>query len=164
MNELKQCHRCGAHISISHLWMGKHWCADCFHRQTGLSVDPDMLPQCALCGEELLTATQHVFYDEPVCVSCLLRVGPERAQLLVKIKKLNPEEISLAVLLLRKLLNQNQTLRLRDAIARGGANWWVKLPEFGEYICRFLSEQGITWDGEVLDEVWDRLVEEAVEE
>lgn len=151
-------------MTVSHLWMGKYWCADCFHQQTGLSAAPDLLPQCALCGEEMLTAMQHRFFDEPVCVSCLLRLGPDRAQLLVKIKKLDPGEVSQAVGLLRTLLNQNQTLRLREAIQRGGRNWWVKLPDFGEYICRYLSRQGIGWGEEVLDEIWDQLVEEAVEE
>jgi hypothetical protein len=164
MDKQKACHRCGTFILDSHFWMGKHWCADCFERQTGLSADPDMLPQCALCGEEMLTTTQHVLQDEPVCLHCLLHVGPERAQLLVKIKKLDTAEVATAVMFLRKLLNRNQTLRLRDAIENGGRNWWVKLPEFGEYVCRFLVEQGINWDNEVLDEVWDSLVEEAVEE
>ena len=84
--------------------------------------------------------------------------------MLIKIKKLDSAEISQAVHLLQNLLTLNQTMRLREAIARGGQNWWVKLPEFGEYVCRFLVKQGIKWDDEVLDEVWDRLVEEAVEE
>jgi len=164
MNEQKECNRCGTLIEDSHFWMGKYWCADCFERQTGMSGDPDMLPRCCLCGEAMLTTTQHVLHGEPVCLHCLLHVGPERAQLLVKIKKLDPGEVTSAVMFLRKMLNRNQTLRLRDAIERGGPNWWVKLPEFGEYVCNFLSDKGIQWDTEVLDEVWDRLVEEAVEE
>ena len=96
---------------------------------------------------------------------CLLRLGPERAQTLLKVNKLNPMEVAKAVSFLRGLLNRNQTLRLREAIELGGRNWWVKLPDFGEYVCRKLIEQGIIyWDGEVLDEVWDRLIEQAVEE
>ena len=79
--------------------------------------------------------------------------------------KLDPAEVALAVSFLRGLLNRNQTLRLREAIELGGRNWWVKLPDFGEYVCRKLLEQGIIdWDGEVLDEIWDRLIEQAVEE
>ena len=96
---------------------------------------------------------------------CLLRLGPERAQILLKVNKLDPAEVALAVSFLRGLLNRNQTLRLREAIESGGRNWWVKLPDFGEYVCRKLLEQGIIdWDGEVLDEIWDRLIEQAVEE
>ena len=163
-DELKECHRCGTESFNSHFWMGKYWCTECFHRQTGLSTHPDMLPQCALCGEELLTAAQQLLFEEPVCFKCLIRVGPERAQLLVKVKRLDPSEISTAVSSVRQLLNRNQTMRLREAIAQSGPNWWVKLPEFGEFICRFLAENGINWDSEVLDEVWDRLVEQAVEE
>ena len=144
--------------------MGKFWCADCFQRQTGFSADPEAMPRCVLCGEELLATTQHVLQDEPVCINCLIGVGAERAQLLVRVRKLDPSEVSSAVLLLRNLLNRNQTMRLREAIARGGRNWWVKLPEFGDFVCRFLAAEGIGWDSEVLDEVWDRLVEEAVEE
>ena len=164
MREQKECHRCGAMVVDGHIWMGRQWCPACFERQTGLTADPDMLPHCALCGEELLTTTQHMLLGEPVCFTCLIRVGPDRAQLLIKIKKLDPGEVASAVVSLQKLLNRNQTLRLRDAIERGGRNWWVKLPEFGEYVCNFLVKQGIGWESEVLDEVWDLLVQEAVEE
>lgn len=164
MNDMNKCNRCGASIDDSRLWLGKYWCADCFQQQTGLAAVSDGLPRCALCGEDLMLSKQHSFFGEPVCIRCLLQVGPERAQLLVRVRALDPVEVSRAILLLRKLLNRNQTMRLREAIGSGGRNWWVKLPEFGEYVCRFLSEQGIEWDGEILDEIWDRLVEEAVEE
>ncbi len=82
----------------------------------------------------------------------------------MKVKKLDPAEITATVSFLRGLLTRNQTLRLREAIRSGGRNWWVKLPEFGEYVCRRIEEHGGGWDNEVLDELWDRLVEEAVEE
>ena len=120
---------------------------------------------CRLCGEELVSATTYLLQSELICMHCLLRLGPERAQVLLKVKKLNPDEVAHAVSFLRGLLNRNQTLRLREAIELGGRYWWVKLPDFGEYVCRKLLEQGIIdWDGEVLDEVWDRLIEQAVEE
>ncbi|MBP2665071.1 MAG: hypothetical protein H6Q76_51 [Firmicutes bacterium] len=122
------------------------------------------LPHCPLCGEELSTITSYSMQEDFICLNCLLHLGPERAQILLNVKKLDPSEIVAAVTFLRELLTRNQTLRLREAIHNGGRNWWVKLPEFGEYVCRVLQEHGTTWDSEVLDEIWDRLIEEAVEE
>ena len=133
-------------------------------RHGGLSDDETPLPPCSLCEEELTAATSYSLQGVLICMNCLLHLGPERARILLKVKKLDPAEIAAAVTFLRELFTRNQTLRLREAIRNGGNNWWVKLPEFGEYVCRFLTEQGIKWDEEVLDEVWDRLVEEAVEE
>ena len=121
-------------------------------------------PQCSLCGEELSDMTSYSLQGDAICLHCLLHFGPERAQILLKVKNIDPEEIMTAVMFLRGLLTRNQMLRLHEAIQNGGSNWWVKLPEFGEYICRRLMESGGSWDSEVLDEVWDRLVEEAVEE
>ena len=165
MEAVPQCHRCGAAESIFHFWMGKRWCESCFQQQTGLSGEPVEYPACPLCGEEILSATAYPLQHETICMHCLLRLGPERAQILLKVNKLDPAEVALAVSFLRGLLNRNQTLRLREAIESGGRNWWVKLPDFGEYVCRKLLEQGIIdWDGEVLDEIWDRLIEHAVEE
>ncbi len=165
MSELNKCHRCGVAVEELHLWMGRQWCNGCFQRQTGISVEPGMLPTCAFCSEELVAANSYRLLDAEVCLHCLLRLGPERAQTLIKVKQLDPDEVAGAVKFLRGLLNRNQTLRLREAIQNGGPNWWVKLPEFGEYVCQALTERGnIGWDGEILDEVWDRLIEEAVEE
>lgn len=122
-------------------------------------------PNCPLCGEELLSANSYSLQHELICLHCLLLLGPERAQVLLKVNQLNPAEVDKAVNFLRDLLNKNQILRLREAIELGGRNWWVKLPDFGEYVCRKLIEQGIIdWDGEVVEEVWDRLIEQAVEE
>ena len=165
MDRMKKCNRCGNEDNVVHLWMGKQWCETCFQKQTGLSVEVGELPVCPLCGEELLASTSYPLQQELICMHCLLRLGPERAQILLKVNKLNPAEIAAAVKFLRELLTRNQILRLREAINYGGRNWWVKLPDFGEYICRKLMDQSvIPWDGEVLDEVWDRLIEEAVEE
>jgi len=122
------------------------------------------LANCSLCGEALSDMTSYGLQDDPVCLNCLLYLGPERTQILLKVKKIDPVEIAFAVTYLRSLLTRNQTLRLREAIRTGGRNWWVKLPEFGEYICRMLSMNGTGWGNEVLDEVWDQLIEEAVEE
>lgn len=163
-NKKQQCHRCKANVIEERLWMGRNWCPDCFQKQTGLSANSAGLDICSLCGEELFKTNQHILQEGAVCLQCLLRLGPDRAQTLVKVKKLDPVEVSAAVNFLRTLLTRNQTLRLREAISQGGRNWWVRLPEFGEFICRVLVEQGTAWDNEVLDEVWDRLIEEAVEE
>lgn len=133
-------------------------------RHGGLSDDATPLPPCSLCEEELTATTSYSLQGVLICMNCLLHLGPERARILLKVKKLDPAEIAAAVTFLRELFTRNQTLRLREAIRNGGNNWWVKLPEFGEYVCRRLTESGIAWDSEVLDEVWDRLVEEAVEE
>lgn len=122
------------------------------------------LPPCSLCGDHLSATTSYSLQGDPICLNCLLHLGPERARILLRVKKLDPAEISAAVSFLRGLLTRNQTLRLREAIRSGGRNWWVKLPEFGEYVCRRIGERDGAWDNEVLDEVWDRLVEEAVEE
>jgi hypothetical protein len=133
-------------------------------RKSEPSGDDIDLPPCSLCGDDLSATTSYSLLGNPICLRCLLHLGPERAQILLKIKFLDPEEIAAAVTFLRGLLTRNQTMRLREAIRNGGRNWWVKLPEFGEYVCRLLAENGIAWDSDVLDEVWDRLVEEAVEE
>ena len=122
------------------------------------------LANCSLCGEALSDTTSYSLQGDPVCLNCLLHLGPERTQILLKVKKIDPVEIAFAVTYLRSLLTRNQTLRLREAIRTGGRNWWVKLPEFGEYICRMLAANGVVWENEVLDEVWDQLIEEAVEE
>ena len=119
---------------------------------------------CLLCGEALSETTSYSLQGDSVCLTCLLHLGPERTQILLKVKKIDPVEIDFAVAYLRSLLTKNQTLRLREAIRSGGRNWWVKLPEFGEYICRMLATNGVVWENEVLDEVWDQLIEEAVEE
>lgn len=123
-----------------------------------------VLPPCLLCGETLSATTSYSLQGDFICLNCLLHLGPERAQLLLKVNKIDPEEIASAVAYVQSLLTRNQTLRLREAIRNGGRNWWVKLPEFGEYICRRLIEYGVDWDNEVVDELWDRLVEKAVEE
>ena len=119
---------------------------------------------CLLCGDELTATTRYNLQGEYICMSCLLHFGPDRARILVNVKKLDPGEVAGAVSFLRSLLTQNQIVRLREAIRLGGRNWWVKLPEFGEYVCKAVSGQGFGWDPEVLDEIWNRVVEEAVEE
>jgi len=165
MEATKKCHRCGTSDRVFHLWMGKPWCENCLQQQAGLSQQAADFSVCPLCGEELLSSTSYPLQNELICMHCLLRLGPERAQVLLKVNRLNPSEVDRAVGFLRGLLSRNQILRLREAIQQGGSNWWVKLPDFGEYVCRRLMEQGvIDWDGEVLDEVWDRLIEQAVEE
>lgn len=119
---------------------------------------------CLLCGDALTVATCYSFHGECICMSCLLHFGPDRAWTLMKVKRLDSAAVAGAVLFLRNLLTRNQIVRLREAVRLGGRNWWVKLPEFGEYVCKAISGQGTGWDPEVLDEIWDRLVEEAVEE
>ena len=75
-----------------------------------------------------------------------------------------PHAIAAAVAFLRALLTRNQIARLRETIRSGGSNWWVRLPEFGDFICRRLAGEGFAWDADVLDEIWNRLVEAVVEE
>lgn len=165
MSEQKKCHRCGSVNEEIHLWMNRQWCEDCLQKQEEITVEPRVSPTCPLCGEELVATTSYRLLEAGVCMHCLLRLGPDRALLLIKVKQLDPQEVVRAVNFLRGLLNRNQTMRLRETIRQGGRNWWVKLPELGEYACRALSEKGnIDWDNEVLDEVWNRLIEEAVEE
>lgn len=101
------------------------------------------LVNCSLCGEALSDTTSYSLQGDPVCLTCLLHLGPERTQILLKVKKIDPAEIAFAVTYLRSLLTKNQRLRLREAIRTGGRNWWVKLPEFGEYICRMLATNGV---------------------
>ena len=133
---------------------------------TGCGTTRTEIPSanCSLCGEALLDTTSYSLQGDPVCLTCLLHLGPERTQILLKVKKIDPVEIASAVAYLQSLLTKNQTLRLREAIRTGGRNWWVKLPEFGEYVCRMLATNGVAWEYEVLDEVGDQLIEEAVEE
>jgi len=126
-------------------------------------VDVSVTP-CPLCGAGMLPTTSYSLLGNSICLHCLLYLGPERAAVLLKVKNIDPTEISDAVNFLRILLTRNQTIRRKEAILAGGRNWWVKLPEFGEYVCKALREHGCVWDNEVLDEVWDRLIEEAVEE
>jgi hypothetical protein len=133
-------------------------------RSPGLSVEGNSLPPCFLCGDDLSSTTSYSLQGDLICLKCLLYLGPERARILLKVKKLEPLQIASAVAFLRELFTRNQTLRLKEAIRNGGRNWWVKLPEFGEYVCQRLMDQGGNWDSEVLDEVWDRLVKEAVED
>jgi len=165
MSEQSKCHRCGNTSEELYYWKDRQWCENCIQQQSASSVDPGVLPTCSLCGEELVSTTSYRLLEAEVCMHCLLRLGPERASLLIKVKRLDPQEVVRAVNFLRSLLNRNQILRLREAIRQGGRNWWVKLPELGEYVCRTLSDKGnVDWESEVLDEVWNRLVEEAVEE
>jgi hypothetical protein len=133
-------------------------------RKSGLQGVGNQVLHCPLCGEGLLPTTAYSLLGETICLKCLLHLGPERAEVLLKVRKVKQAEIVAVVNFLRELLTQNQMLRLREAIHLGGRNWWVKLPEFGEYICKVVKEQGCQWDSDVLDEIWDRLVEEAVEE
>ncbi len=133
-------------------------------RRRGASGAAISLPACPLCGESLSATTSYSIEGEAICLHCLLHLGPERVRILLKVNSLDPLEVEAAVTFLRGLLTRNQTLRLRETIQNGGRNWWVKLPEFGEYVCRRIMERGGSWDSEVLDEVWDRLIEEAVEE
>lgn len=159
------CNRCGIKTNKARLVAGKYWCDFCFEQQTGGALEADLLPKCELCEEEMLANTSYRLLDASICMHCLLRLGPERVQTLIKVKQLERSEIETAIGFIRKLLNRNQRLRLREAIYLGGKNWWVKLPAFGEYVCRnLLEKQIINWDPEVLEEVWDRLIEEAVEE
>jgi hypothetical protein len=117
-----------------------------------------------LCGERLTATTTYNLQGDDICLTCLLHLGPERAKVLLNVKKLDPLEVEAAVLFLRTMLTRNQISRLREAIRQGGRNWWVRLPEFGEYVCKTIMDQRQGWDPEVLDEIWDRLVQEAVEE
>lgn len=159
------CNRCGILTGKTHLWMGKYWCDFCFEQQTGYSIEPGVLPKCAICEEELVANTSYRLMEASICMHCLLRLGPERAQTLVRVRMLKRSEVMNAVHFIKNMLNRNQRLRLQEAINQGGPNWWVKLPALGEYVCRKLQEQQVVdWDGEILEEVWDRLIEEAVEE
>lgn len=121
-------------------------------------------PPCMLCGERLSATTTYNLQGDDICLTCLLHLGPERAKVLLNVNKLDPLEVEAAVLFLRSMLTRNQIARLREAIRQGGRNWWVRLPEFGEYVCKAIMDHRPGWDPEVLDEIWDRLVREAVEE
>ena len=123
-----------------------------------------MRSSCMLCGESLSATTTYNLQGDDICLTCLLHLGPERAKVLLSVNKLDPLEVEAAVLFLRNMLTRNQVARLREAIRQGGRNWWVRLPEFGEYVCKAIMDQRVGWDPEVLDEIWDRLVQEAVEE
>ena len=123
-----------------------------------------MRSSCMLCGASLSATTTYNLQGDDICLTCLLHLGPERAKVLLNVNKLDPLEVEAAVLFLRSMLTPNQIARLREAIRQGGRNWWVRLPEFGEYVCKAITQQRDGWDPEVLDEIWDRLVREAVEE
>ena len=133
---------------------------------SGKTVNPAgcVRPPCMLCGERLSATTTYNLQGDDICLTCLLHLGPERAKVLLNVNKLDPLEVEAAVLFLRSMLTRNQIARLREAIRQGGRNWWVRLPEFGEYVCKAIMDQRQGWDPEVLDEIWDRLVQEAVEE
>ena len=135
-------------------------------KNSGKTSNPDghMRSPCRLCGESLSATTTYNLQGDDICLTCLLYLGPERAKVLLNVNKLDPLEVENAVLFIRNLLTRNQIARLREAIRQGGRNWWVRLPEFGEYVCKALMDHRDGWDPEVLDEIWDRLVREAVEE
>ena len=128
------------------------------------SENETFLPSCALCDAVLSITNSYSLQGDPICLNCLLHLGPERAWTLLQVKKIDSQEISAAVEILRELLTRNQVMRLRETIRNNGRYWWVKLPEFGEYVCKLLVQKGFDWDEEVLEEIWDRLVAEAVEE
>ena len=135
-------------------------------KNSGKTVNPAgcVRPPCMLCGERLSATTTYNLQGDDICLTCLLHLGPERAKVLLNVNKLDPLEVEAAVLFLRSMLTRNQIARLREAIRQGGRNWWVRLPEFGEYVCKAIMDHRPGWDPEVLDEIWDRLVREAVEE
>ena len=128
------------------------------------NTDGCMRSSCRLCGESLSATTTYNLQGDDICLTCLLHLGPERAKVLLNVNKLDPLEVEAAVFFVRNMLTRSQITRLREAIRQGGRNWWVRLPEFGEYVCKALMNHREGWDPEVLDEIWDRLVQEAVEE
>ena len=119
---------------------------------------------CLLCGGELYMGDRHSGVDASVCHRCVVNYGNDRVITLLRARELGRAEHLRAIAILMKRFTGNQIIRIREFIALGGRNWWLKVGRLGDHVCGILQEEGFDWDDEVLEEIWDHLVEEAVAE
>lgn len=117
---------------------------------------------CLLCGRELSDGDRQAGFSGSVCHRCVMSYGQDRVTTLLRTRGMSRDEHLRAVAVLRKRFTSNQIIRIREFIAVGGRNWWLKVGRLGDHVCAILREEGFDWDDDVFDEIWDHLVEEAV--